>query len=81
MLIAMKALTIIGGFRYFLCHSWPVALIVGQIVSYPVIQSLSVFALVRHSLLRRRYCSILENEWENGERAGCDSHACQESTR
>lgn len=34
-----------------------------------------------YSLLRRLHCSVLEKEYENGERAGCDSDACQESTR
>ena len=80
MLTAMKTLTVIGAFRSFLCHSWPVAFCWPdcQLSSNSVVVS---FALVRHSLLRGLHSSVLGNEWENGERAGCDSDACQESTR
>ena len=80
MLIAMNTLTVIGAFRSFLCHDWPVPLCWSdcQLSSHSVVIS---FALVRESLLRRFHCSVLENEWENGERAGCDSDPCQESTR
>ena len=39
------------------------------------------FIRMRHSLLRKLNCPVLENEWENGERTGSDSNACQISTR
>lgn len=39
------------------------------------------FIRTRHSLLRKLNCPVLENEWENGERTGSDSDACQISTR
>jgi len=33
------------------------------------------------SLFWRLHCPVLENKWENGERTGSDSDACQISTR
>ena len=75
MLIAMKTVTVIGAFRYLrfsqLLYCWSNC----QLSSRSVVIS---FALVRHSLLRRLHCPVLENKRENGERAGCDSDACHD---